>query len=129
MDDGIQGAAAPVEEAMSLVNDAMEPCVMLDKKRKPDGEGGYITEWTDSVEFEAAITFDDSMQARIGAKSGVTSLYTVTLPRGFKMDFHDVFRRLSDGKIFRVTSDGDDKHTPGRASFQFSQVTAEEWTL
>lgn len=114
---------------MSLLNDAMTPCVLLDKKRKPDGEGGYITEWTDSVEFEAAITFDDSMQARIGAKSGVTSLYTVTLPRGFKMDFHDVFRRLSDGKIFRVTSDGDDKHTPERASFQFSQVTAEEWTL
>lgn len=114
---------------MSMLNDAMEPCVMLDKKRKPDGEGGYITEWTDSVEFDAAITFDDSMQARIGAKSGVTSLYTVTLPRGFKLDFHDVFRRLSDGKIFRVTSDGDDKHTPARASFQVSQVTAEEWTL
>lgn len=129
MDDGIQRAAAPVEEIMSMLNDAMEPCVMLDKKRKPDGEGGYITEWTDSVEFDAAITFDDSMQARIGAKSGVTSLYTVTLPRGFKLDFHDVFRRLSDGKIFRVTSDGDDKHTPDRASFQVSQVTAEEWEL
>lgn len=114
---------------MSMLNDAMEPCVLLDKKRKPDGEGGYITEWTDSVEFDAAITFDGSMQARIGAKSGVTSLYTVTLPGGFKLDFHDVFRRLSDGKIFRVTSDGDDKHTPARASFQVSQVTAEEWML
>ena len=129
MDNGIQKPAAAMEEIMSMLNDAMEPCVMLDKKRKPDGEGGYITEWTDSVEFDAAITFDDSMQARIGAKSGVTSLYTVTLPRGFKLDFHDVFRRLSDGKIFRVTSDGDDKHTPARASFQVSQVTAEEWTL
>lgn len=129
MDDGIQKSAAAMEEIMSLLNDAMTPCVLLDKKRKPDGEGGYITEWTDSVEFDAAITFDDSMQARIGAKSGVTSLYTVTLPRGFKLDFHDVFRRVSDGKIFRVTSDGDDKHTPDRASFQVSQVTAEEWTL
>lgn len=114
---------------MSLFSDAMEPCVMLDKKRKPDGEGGYITEWVDSVEFDAAISFDDSMQARIGAKAGVTSLYTVTLPRSFKMEFHDVFRRLSDGKVFRVTSDGDDKRTPERASFQFSQVTAEEWQV
>lgn len=129
MDYSIQKPAAAMEEIMSMLNDAMEPCVLLDKKRKPDGEGGYITEWMDSVEFDAAITFDDSMQARIGAKSGVTSLYTVTLPRGFKLDFHDVFRRLSDGKIFRVTSDGDDKHTPDRASFQVSQVTAEEWTL
>lgn len=114
---------------MSLLDEAMVPCVLMDKRRVPDGEGGYTLEWTESVKFDAAIVFDSSMDARVGAKAGVTSLYTVTLPRGFRMDFHDVFRRLSDGKIFRVTSDGDDKHTPARASFQVSQVTAEEWTI
>ncbi len=114
---------------MSLLDEAMVPCVLMDKRRVPDGEGGYTLEWTESVKFDAAIVFDSSMDARVGAKAGVTSLYTVTLPRGFRMDFHDVFRQLSDGKIFRVTSDGDDKHTPARASFQVSQVTAEEWTL
>lgn len=114
---------------MSLLDEAMTACVMLDKKRVPDGEGGYITEWSESVPFDAAITFDSSLSARAAAKQGVTSLYTVTLPRGFKLDFHDVFKRLSDGKIFRVTSDGDDKHTPERATFQFSQVTAEEWVI
>lgn len=114
---------------MSLLDNAMEPCVMLDKTRKPDGEGGYIDVWTESVEFQAAIVFDSSMEARIGEKQGVTSLYTVTLPRGVRLDYHDVFRRLSDGKLFRVTSDGDDKVTPASASFQFSQVTAEEWNL
>lgn len=114
---------------MSLLTDAMTSCVMLDKKRVPDGEGGYTVEWTESVEFEAAIVFDSSMEARVGAKSGVTSLYTVTVPQGISLEYHDVFRRVSDGKIFRVTSDGDDKHTPQRASFRVSQVTAEEWTL
>lgn len=114
---------------MSLLDEAMERCVLLDKSRSPDGEGGFIENWTESVEFDAAITFDSSMQARIGQKSGVTSLYTVTLPRGVRLDYHDVFKRLSDGKIFRVTSDGDDKHTPPSASFQFSQVTAEEWKI
>ena len=114
---------------MSLLIEAMTACVLLDKKRIPDGEGGYTENWTESVEFEAAIAFDTSMEARIGAKQGVTSQYTVTVPRGFKLEFHDVFRRLSDGKIFRVTSDGDDKATPLSASFSFSQVTAEEWKL
>lgn len=106
-----------------------ESCILLDKKRIPDGEGGFAEQWTDSVNFEAAIAFDTSMEARIGAKQGVTSRYTVTVPRGFKLEFHDVFRRLSDGKIFRVTSDGDDKVTPPSASFSFSQVTAEEWNI
>nr|DAI29705.1 MAG TPA: head closure knob [Caudoviricetes sp.] len=114
---------------MSLIDESMTKCVLYDKVRKPDGEGGYITTWSESVEFDAAITFDSSMQARIGEKAGVTSLYTVTLPRGFEMSYHDVFKRISDGKIFRVTSDGDDKITPARATFQFSQVTAEEWAL
>lgn len=114
---------------MSLIDEAMTGCVMLDKKRVPDGEGGYITEWTESVPFDAAITFDSSLGARVAAKQGVTSLYTVTLPRGIRLDFHDVFKRLSDGKVFRVTSDGDDKHTPDRATFQISQVTAEEWSI
>ena len=105
------------------------PCILLDKQRIPDGEGGLAEIWVDSVEFEAAITFDTSMEARIGSKQGVTSRYTVTVQRGLRLEFHDVFRRLSDGKIFRVTSDGDDKVTPPSASFAFSQVTAEEWEL
>ena len=67
------------------------------------------------------------MQARIGEKSGVTSLYTITTDKSVKLEYHDVLKRLSDGKIFRVTSDGDDKVTPPSASFQFSQVTAEEY--
>ena len=45
------------------------------------------------------------------------------------LDFHDVFRRERDKKIFRVTSDGTDKATPPTATFQISQVSAEEWTL
>lgn len=114
---------------MSLISETMTKCVMYDKSRKPDGEGGFVTEWTESAEFEAAITFDSSIQARIAEKSGVTSLYTVTVPKGLTLEYHDVFKRISDGKIFRVTSDGDDKVTPQRASFQFRQVTAEEWRL
>lgn len=113
---------------MSLLTDAMTPCVFLDKTKKPDGEGGYINEWTEGGEFEAAITFDSSMQARTAEKSGVTSLYTITTKKGVQLDYHDVFRRLSDGKVFRVTSDGDDKQTPPTASFQVLQVSAEEWT-
>ena len=114
---------------MSLIDEAMTTVVLMEKTRQPDGEGGFITEWVDGVAFEAAITFDTSMESRIAERQGVTSRYTVTTNKNAKLEFHDVIRRLSDGKVFRISSDGDDVQTPDRATFQFLQVTAEEWVL
>lgn len=114
---------------MSLLHEHMEPCQLIEKKRVPDGEGGFTASWVNGVEFKASVVCNHSMEARIAEKQGVTSLYTVTCEPNAKLEYHDVFRRLSDGKIFRVTSDGDDVQTPRMATFQFSQVTAEEWEL
>lgn len=114
---------------MSLLSQAYEDVVMLEKTRISDGEGGFITEWTEGAQFKAAITFDNSIQGRIAEKQGVTSRYTITTNKSAKLEFHDVIRRLKDGKIFRITSDGDDVQTPKSASFQFLQVTAEEWNI
>lgn len=114
---------------MSLLDDAMTECVLFDRRRVPDGEGGFVVSYVETANFMAAITFDSSMEARIAGKSGVTSLYTVTLDKSVPIEYHDVFKRLSDGKIFRATSDGGDKKTPTAASFQIQQITAEEWSL
>lgn len=112
---------------MSLLTEAMSNCVMLNKQTSPDGYGGIITTWVDGAEFQAAITFDTSIEARAASVQGVTSLYTVTTRKAIMLEYHDVFRRLEDGKIFRVTSDGDDKFTPNSATLNMRQVTAEEW--
>lgn len=114
---------------MSLLSDAMETCVKLNKQTTSDGYGGYIDSWTDGAEFDAAIVFNTSMEARVGEKQGVTSLYTVTTPKSLTLEYHDIFRRVSDGKIFRVTSDGDDSYTPSSATLDMRQVTAEEYIL
>lgn len=114
---------------MSLLSEAMENCTMLDKTTTADGYGGYITTYTDGAPFNAAIVLDNSMQARAAEKQGVTALYTVTTVKALNLQYHDVFRRESDKKIFRVTSDGDDKKTPASASLNMRQVSAEEWEL
>ena len=112
---------------MSLLNDAMEQCVMLNKAVVDDGYGGEKIIWTDGASFQAAIVFDTSMEARIAESQGSTELYTVTVRRMKNLEYHDVFRRLSDGKVFRVTSDGTDKKTPKNAGLDMRQVTAEEF--
>lgn len=114
---------------MSLLDDALETCVIMDKTTQPDGYGGYIPTYTDGAQFKAAIVFDASMEARVADKQGVTSLYTVTTSRALTLEYHDVFRRLRDGKVFRVTSDGDDKYTPASTALDMRQVTAEEFKL
>lgn len=116
------------EEDMSLLSEAMESCILLDKSTSDDGYGGFIRTWTDGASFEAAITFDTSIEARVAEAQGVHSLYTVTTPRNAVLQYHDYFRRERDGKLFRVTSDGDDKYTPASAGLDMRQVTAEEIT-
>lgn len=113
---------------MSLLDEQMKECVLLNKISVPDGYGGRDDKWVDSsVTFDAAIVFDTSITARRAEKEGVTSLYTVTTKKEMKLDWHEVFKRLNDGKIFRVTSDGDDVLTPLSATLNMRQVTAEEW--
>lgn len=114
---------------MSLIDGFKEKCVLMEKTRTPDGEGGFNLIWVEGAEFQAAIVFNNSMEARIADSQGVKNLYTVTTEKNAKLEYHDVFKRLSDEKIFRVTSDGDDDKTPNMSSFSFSQVSAEEWVL
>ena len=114
---------------MSLLTDSFEPFVMMDKTTVPDWYGGFRPSWAEGAGFNAAATFDTSVEARVGAVQGVTSLYTITTSRAVNLQYHDICKRLSDGKVFRVTSDGDDKKTPSMAGLDMRQVTAEEWRL
>lgn len=101
----------------------------MDKRTTADGYGGYVISWIEGAEFQAAIVLDSSMEARIAEQQGVTALYTITTNKNINLQYHDVLKRISDGKIFRVTSDGDDKHTPASAGLNMRQVSAEEWVL
>ena len=111
---------------MSLLDEAMTKCTLMDKKTEPDGYGGYKTTWTEGAEFYAAIVLDTSIEAKVAESQGVTALYTVTTRKALNLQYHDVFKRASDKKLFRVTSDGDDKATPGSARLDMRQVSAEE---
>ena len=107
----------------------MEGCVLLNKQTVNDGYGGYITTYTEGAEFSAAFRFDSSIEARAAEKQGVTSLYTFITSKNIVLQYHDVLRRKRDGKIFRITSDGDDSYTPNSATLDMRLVTAEEWSL
>lgn len=114
---------------MSLIDYMMSDCVIMNKSKVSDGEGGFVTKWTEGADVKIAITHDSSTQARIAEKEDVTSLYTLTTFRENKLEFHDVIKRLSDNAIFRVTSNAEDKLSPQISSLNMAQVSAERWEL
>ena len=114
---------------MSLLSEQMESCTIIDKTTSADGYGGVITRWVDGASFNAAIVFDTSMQARVAEKQGVTAMYTVTTERSINLQYHDVFRRESDGSIFRVTSRTQDSTAHPASTVKIAKVTAERWEL
>lgn len=114
---------------MSLLDEAMEDFTLIDKTSVGDGYGGFTDVWQDGATIKGAMVFDNSIEARTAQKQGVTSVYTLTTRKNVVLMYHQVLRRVSDGKIFRVTSDGDDKFTPKSANLNMRQVSCEEWQL
>lgn len=110
---------------MSLLSEAMESCRYIDKTTAPDGYGGVKTVWVLGAAFDAAFVLDISTEARRAEKEGVKNLYTITTEKQITLMGGDIIKRLSDGKLFRITSDGADKKTPASASLNMRVVSGE----
>lgn len=114
---------------MRLIDKFTEDYVILNKVKVEDGYGGYNVTWADGPVIQVAEQFDNSLEGRKAEAMGVSSVYTLYTDKSVSLDYHDVLRRVRDGKIFRVTSDGDDDYTPDGASINKRAVSAEEWEL
>lgn len=113
---------------MSLLLNAMEKCVYINVAIVPDGRGSNITTYTPGGEFNAAFELQNSLNEAVAMAQGVKGIYRVTTERDVRLDFHQIFRRLSDGKTFRVESK-DDANTPETATINMRVVRADEWEV
>lgn len=127
----IRRQIAEMEEiVMSLLDEAMNECVLMNKTTASDGYGGRVDAWAESdFTFSAAIVYNTSVQARVAEQQGIKNMYTVTTSKLVKLNFNEIFKRKSDGKLFRVTSDGEDNKTPYTATLDMRQYTAEEYVM
>lgn len=114
---------------MNLLDSMMEKCVLLNHIRTDDAYGSTVDTWTDGSQFDAAIIKNSTTEATIAEKQGITEIFTVVTKKSFLLDYHDVFRRVSDGLIFRVTSMAKDSEAPEASSVKIAKVTAEKWVL
>lgn len=114
---------------MTLYEQMMEDVAIMDRTTVSDGMGGFTPQWTEGAVIKAAIGKDSTTEARVAEQEGMKQVYTVTTYGKVLLQFHDVLKRLSDGKIFRVTGESKDNASPSVASFSMAQAPAEEWIL
>lgn len=114
---------------MSLLDNAFENFTVINKVTTADGYGGTTTQWVDGATIQGAIVYDGSTQMKVAMAAGVKAAYTFTVRKSVALDYHDVIRRESDGKIFRLTTNSDDMKTPETAALNMRQYSAEEWAL
>lgn len=114
---------------MGLVDNAMEKTYIIDKVTTPDGYGGVKTVYKQGAEIVAAYSFNSSTQARIAAQQGVSNRFTILTRKSVVLQYPDIVQRASDGKYFRITSDGNDNRTPKTAGLDLRAVEAEQWEL
>ena len=112
-----------------LIDCMKVPCVFMVPERTPDGSGGYKTKWAEGNKLMAAIIRANSTEARKAEAAGTVEQYTVTVSRSVHLAYHAVIKRLSDGKVFRITSDNTEQKTPICTALDIAQSTAEAWRL
>lgn len=118
-----------VYPASPLLTSVNEKFCIMEKTRISDGAGGSIVAWKEGLEFDVAPSLDNSSVARIGEVQGLTAVYTFLIPNTIDLEFHDVIKRKSDNKTFRIKSDGNEDETPSISSMNMRSVSAEEWEL
>ena len=112
-----------------LLSAVTETFYIMEKTRVSDNAGGSIVTWKSGMEIQAALSLDNSTQARIGEVQGLTEVYTLLIPKTVNLEYHDVVKRKSDNKTFRITSDSDEFKTPSISAMSMRSVSAEEWEL
>lgn len=114
---------------MSLLDDFARTCVLMEKKRTPDGAGGYYVEWAEGAEFLNYQALDTSMEARRAEKEGVTSVYSALVDKAVPIEYGDYFRDTATGETYRVTSNPKDKQAPRSSTMSLKYFTAERKAL
>lgn len=111
-----------------LLNEYTADCVFMNEAVVLDGYGGYITTWSEGAPFSAVITEDSSLQAETAGIEFSTSFYGIKVDKNVPLDFPKVFKRLKDGKTFRIRN-SEGLKAPSFSPLNMKMMSAEEYSI
>ena len=113
----------------TLMDQYTTECVTLTKARHDDPVGGYTIDWTEGAHFDAAWQYQSAPEITVAEQQGVSRTYRIYVPKGLELDYHEVFRRVDDGQVYRVTNPGTDRKTPSLSRLNRRLIEVEKWDL
>lgn len=118
-----------------LIFQMMTQCTRRVPASTEDGLFGHHVTYTDGGTFQAAIYKQPGQSGRRvsdheqteAERPDLEEVYIVVVPTGTPLHFYEVFRRDSDGAIFRALGDARDTEAPAMSTVQIAKTTAERW--
>lgn len=114
---------------MSLLSASMEDFIIMDRRSFNDSYGSVGYRWEEGATIQASASKNESIEARVALKNDVRDIYTVVTSKNITLSYHDVIKRVEDGKIFRITGDAQDNETPKSSAIDARRAPAEEWEI
>jgi SPP1 family predicted phage head-tail adaptor len=114
---------------MSLMDEYASECVLLEKRLVQDPAGGYTSVWTQGAQFSASWEYVSAPEVTVAEQQGVERTYRIYVDKTLDLDFHEAFRRLDNGQVYRVTNPGTDRMTPAFSRLNKRLIEVEKWKL
>ena len=112
---------------MTLIGEALVPFEHLTETHVPDGTGGSVVTLVPGETFSAAAVRRMAASVTLGETEYSREKMTVITHRETELPFHALIRRISDGAVFRILSDGRDNGTPSVSALDLRVFSAERW--
>ena len=114
---------------MSLMDEYNVECVLLVKTRVEDPVGGYKRDWIDGTHFMAAWEYEGAPEIVVAEQQGVSRIYRIYVDKTLDLEYHEAFRRVDNGQVYRVTNPGTDRMTPSFSRLNKRLLEVEKWEL
>ena len=113
----------------TLMDEYTTECVLLIRRQVPDPVGGYKTIYTDGETVSAAWEYESAPEVTVAEQEGVERTYRIYVDETLELEYHDAFRRVDNGQIYRVTNPGTDRKTPSFSRLKRRLIEVEKWQL
>lgn len=113
----------------SLMDEYNAECVLLVKARVEDPVGGYKTTWNDGAHFMAAWEYESAPEITVAEQQGVARTYRIYVDKTLDLEYHEAFRRMDNGQVYRVVTPGTDRMTPSFSRLNKRLIEVEKWKL
>lgn len=102
---------------MSLYETFFTPAVVMNKKKVPDGVGGFVNGWTDGAEIKIAFSGLTPTERLAAQQADVSYTDTIVTPVNTNLDEQDIIK--ADGNYYLIVSKL--PKTPTVSTFQFER--------